>query len=397
MKNEINTNRTNIKKIFYASMLVVGSAIGAGVLALPVVAGRAGLLPSCGVCVITCLMMAMTAWIMGKKYIENEQMQSVQQYYETTLGSYGKHVASFLFIALSALLMVSYIKGMGCSFAEVFSLKGMSVNASVVGVWVLFSGLMFCGSHRTKVVNSVLVIAKAALFAILLIPCFKGFQVKNAQFVDWSAYSTLFPIFLGAFDFQIAMPAICRQAETKKNLFCAIAIGLGTTLLIYVVFLVGTLGVLPTFGDKISIDYAFKNGLPVTVVLGNLFRNSQIFGLIGLGFPMIAMSTSFIGVTEGFTQFISDGLRKKFSRSGILWILLPAILGLILLSGESFVQAMVWAGIIVELLFGLLPCLAWFKDSRQSNSKTGMIASALLFALFALTAYLEVYAILSYG
>ncbi len=388
MKTKVN--------IFHASMLVVGSAIGAGVLALPIVSGKAGLMPSIVVCVVTFLMMATTGWIMGKKYIENERVQSMQQFYAQTLGKQGKWVANAFFCVLCILLMTTYLKGMGASLAEILSLNGALGNACTVVVWGFFAAILLCGTHHTKLMNTLLVLVKTGFFAALLVPCFAKFDVKNAQFVNWGGLPALFPIFVGSFCFHNILPTICRETRNVKHLLYAIAIGLGMTFVIYLIFLIASLGMIPQFGDKISIDYAYQKGLPVTIILGSLLK-SKIFSLIGVGIPIIAMSTAFIGVSEGFTQFIYDGLASKLNRRRILLILLPLSLLIVFLSGETFVKAMVWVGIIAEILFGLLPCLAWFKDSKKRQSKTGMTLSALLFALFAFTACFELYMILSRG
>ncbi len=379
-------------------MLIAGTAIGGGVLALPILSGTVGLIPSLVMCLITCLMTTTTGWIMGKKYIENAKQQSLQQFYEEILGKWGKKITSLLFLLFGTLLLIAYIKGIGNCLSEALSLQNFGQNVTFVLTWLLLTLLLLCEIRLISIFNSVCVILMIGLFAFLTIPCFKKFQYTHVALMNWNLLPTLFPVFVGSFAFQGSIPAICKQCNNdKKVLLWSLLLGTGTTCLIYAIFLICTLGVIPRHGDRISIDYAFKNGFPVTVVLGNILKNTTLFSFIGLGISILAMATSFIGVSEGLVQFIKDGFSNNISkkpsipikRNTILIVTLSIVLCLLFTAKTSFVQAIVWVGVICGILFGLLPCFAWLKDSLRGKSLVNTALSLALFILFALALYFE--------
>ena len=106
--------------------------------------------------------------------------------------------------------------------------------------------------------------------------------------------------------------------------------------------------------------------------LRHIFPNSPIY-LTGQFFSAFALTTSFLGVTLGLLDFLSDGLRiakvgwKKIALCGIVYI--PPIIVVMIIPG-IFLKALGYAGGIgCALLLGLLPVLmVWVGRYRKDYS-----------------------------
>jgi len=129
-------------------LLIAGSCIGAGMLALPVITGIGGFLPSIFMLVVAWLFMTATGLLLLEANLTIGYNLSLISIAEYTLGKGGKVLCWILFVFLFYSLSIAYIAASG----EILQ----SITADLLGievpVWsgsLLFTGIFCLGSlHR---------------------------------------------------------------------------------------------------------------------------------------------------------------------------------------------------------------------------------------------------------
>ena len=179
----------------------------------------------------------------------------------------------------------------------------------------------------------------------------------------------MIPIFLCSFGFHPTIPSLSNYIGRKpRELKFAIICGSITALIIYLLWLVVTMGIVPlagkhsftsigdSVGDFIKTIYIIINNKWVTTTI-NWFAN-------------IAMTTSFLGVTLGLFDFLADGFKRSNTRLGRLQTALltftpPLVFALFF--PEGFILALKYAAFFATILVIILPALMAY--SLRKNSK----------------------------
>jgi tyrosine-specific transport protein len=169
------------------------------------------------------------------------------------------------------------------------------------------------------------------------------------------------------------------------------ALILGTTipLVIYIVWEFLILGIVPFLGHGGLLE-SLHQGESAVNPLGSYIHNPTLL-TVGRAFAFFAMTTSFLGISVAFVDFLLDGLKlprkpsSKFLACGIIFII-PVIITLT--NPNIFISALEYAGGIgVALLLGAMPILmVWAGRYYQGYSLThrqlrgGKITLAVLLA-----------------
>lgn len=360
MNNQIST--------FSITLLVSGTTIGAGVLALPLVAGQAGFVPSVFVAVLAWAAMLFSAYVMVGAYLGFHSNASLGAIYGRILGAKGMLFVEGTYVFLFGALLTAYLSGLSSIITSLELLPLGPVSTGFL-IWCIFAMSMCLELRRMLDGNKWLVFVMLSLFGLLIGFCVPSFDVTRLRYTDGTFLARLLPVFFGSFGFHGSIPAFCKglngdQFKVKKALFW----GTFLALLLYLVFMGTTLACLPLHGAQGSLDAAIKGGAPVIVVLGQRFANERFFHFLGVGLSLLAIATSFLGVTAGVGQFVHDRFPSLSLRSGrLLALLLPAV-GFFCLK-TIFLNAVVWVGVGCGILFGIFPSWFWIKFQRGRWSK----------------------------
>ncbi len=357
------------------TLMVAGTTIGGGILALPLIAGEAGFLPSVCVCLLAWLMMAASGWLMADEYLDANGKNALGVLYQKALGPLGKHLFVLLYFGLFGCLLTAYLSGITGVFA---ASTGLPSRIMVLLVWSVLAVLVFGGIRRLFAGNNFLVLLMLLAFFILLFSCLRHVVLERFQTTNWTFFTRLFPVFLGSFGFHGSIPVFCQQLKGHRpSVFKAIFGGTSIACLLYLLFLSGTLGCLPQKGEIASIEFALKNDLPVTIALGQLFGRQHFFNFLGNLISVLAIVTSFFGVAEGFAQFLHDECSKISVQRGRYLALAFPLLGFFL--GQNvFIRGLIWMGVGCGVLFGIIPSWIWIK--RFWGRWQVWVGFALLFA-----------------
>jgi tyrosine-specific transport protein len=140
---------------------------------------------------------------------------------------------------------------------------------------------------------------------------------------------------------------------------------------VYIIWEFLILGIIPLEGDG-GLLQALKKGESAVNPLGNYIHNPTLL-IIGRAFAFFAMTTSYLGISIAFLDFLLDGL--KLSKKGMHRIFVCGIIFLIpllitLIDPHLFIRALsIAGGIGVALLLGAMPILmVWTGRYYEGHS-----------------------------
>lgn len=345
--------------ILGGALLVAGTSIGGGMLALPVLTSVAGFLPSIVIYLLSWLFMAGT----GLLFLEISQWlkgeANIVSMADSTLGHTGKSFAWFLYLFLFYCLTVAYMVGCGNIFVD--------LSHSYIPDWLgpfvctlLFAPLILISTGLASFLNIWLVAGLAISYFGFV---FLGFRYVNPdllRFQDWSFSLRVLPIAFTSFAYQGIIPTLATYMHhDAPKIRKAILIGSFIPLIAYTIWEWLILGIVPVEGPN-GLHEALHKGQNAVEPLKYFIKNQAVYGL-GQAFAFFALITSFLGVSLGLRDFLADGLKIQKDQKGkillALLVLLPPLF-IATIYPHIFLIALDYAGGFgCALLLGLLPIL----------------------------------------
>ncbi|MBX9587557.1 MAG: tyrosine transporter [Gammaproteobacteria bacterium] len=385
-----------INKTTGGTLIIAGTCIGAGMLALPVAMASGGFIGSCGALIIFWLAMALTGLYVLEVNLYLPSESNFISMAKLTLGKPGEIVAWSTYLLLLYSLMAAYLSGGGDLVESAYS----SVVHSDLQSWIkplpwmaVASVAIYFGTRAVDRLNRLLfagLIATYFLMVFFTIP-----HINMSYLLPGKPLSLLyaFPILSTAFGYHVVIPSMrLYLSGAVNNLVKIILLGSFITLVVYIFWDLVVFGTIPTNGPM-SLEVIQHSGQPATKIastLAALSHNTSLVMIIEF-FIFFAISTSFIGISLALFDFLTDGLKIPRTALGkflstILTFVPPLTYALFFTKG--FILALSYAGVFVAILHGLLPAaMAWSGRNKRlpelylaPGGKLGM-AIIMLFSL----------------
>ncbi len=364
-----------------ATFLVAGTAIGAGMLALPITCGNTGLTPSLILlCGIWCIMLYSAFLVLEVNLTLEPGHNSFSSMAYKTLGRPAQIIAWICMLLLLYSLTAAYISGN----ASILQLLFQTLWQIHIPYWInalafllIFGTIVTWSTRCVDIINRIFFSIKGIALIItlgLLLPETEWSQLSHNHITTNSLF--IAPIFITAFAFHTVIPSLTTYIGKRVNtlriiLFC----GGSLPLVIYIIWLISTLGIIPQTGPH-SFSHIHLHNDSVSEFISNLITlTSNPWVHIGIhSFANIAMVTSFLGVTLGLFDFLADGFKRPNHLKGriqtsLLTFIPPLIFAL--LYPQGFILALECAAIFVAILEMILPaCMAYKtrQHDREGNN-----------------------------
>jgi len=374
-------------------LLVAGSCIGAGMLALPILTGLAGFIPSLSMMLLAWAFMTFTGlllvegtgWFLGEIHLLSMTQES--------LGSIGRTTAWLAYVFLFYSLLVAYVAASGSIFsaiiATLFNLHLPGWAASLFFTFI-FGWIIYLGTRPVDLLNRLLMVG--LIIAYLGMIGLGIFRIQPELLLQWSPEHlfTSIPVLVISFGFQNLIPSLAGYMKGDlKRVRLTIIGGSLITLVVYLIWSLLVLGVVPYS----SILESYQKGEEATIALRTALGSSAI-GAFAQGFAFFAIVTSFLAQGLTLTHFLTDGFKLVSTRHTTRWMILLALVPPLILAlsyPQIFFKALNFAGgICAMVLFGILPTLMvwigrYYKNLISSYRVRGgkiAIALAFCFSLF---------------
>lgn len=366
-------------------LLVSGTSIGAGMLALPVISSFAGFFPSFLLLFLSWLFLFTTSLLLLDVNLAFPGEVNLITMAGRTLGLFGKAVTWIAYLLLLYSLTAAYIAGCAPLFLKFFHyLTGYSAPSWVgpFPLLILFGLFVYLGTQAVDWVNRLLMFG--LIFTYILLVAFLPPHIESTllQHMDMKAMWIAVPVLITSYGFHIIIPTLTTYLNhDKKKLRLILFIGSLIPFIVYSLWEFLILGVVPLEGEQ-SLTSAYLNGETGAASLSYILQNSWISTLVS-AFSFFAIITSFLGVSLSLSDFLTDGLHmKRYSLGREFACLLTFVPPLIfvLTYQRGFILALQFAGIFVAILLCILPALmAWKLPAyRRFRTRALLIAVILL-------------------
>jgi tyrosine-specific transport protein len=349
-----------------AVLLISGTTIGAGMLALPTITGFGGFFPAAFQLFFVWLFMLATAFLYLEANIAYKDETNLVSMADRTLGKWGKLVAWIAYLMLMYSLNAAYISGSASFFSSFYYAifkTNMPSWASPLPLIIFFFIFIYLGSKSADYLNRLLMLGLVVTYLILVFFIPNDINFNMLSHFDLKASFVAVPIIVTSFGYHIIIPTLTTYLEhDKKRLQLAIIVGSIIPLIIYVVWEFITLGVIPLTGvDSLSSSYIKGEGGsgPLVATLINVLNKPWIAKAATM-LTFFTIITSFMGVSLSLTDFLRDGLKIKKTHSGrfiaCLLTFLPPLLFVYAVPG-GFMLALQYAAIFVVIILCVMPAL----------------------------------------
>ena len=352
-------------------LIVAGTTIGAGMLALPIASAGIGFSASLILILFTWFLMTYTALLMLELHQYANPDATLNTLAKTLLGKRGQYVANFAMVFLFYALCAAYIAGGGSQLQSKINAAFDTNVAPQVGsilIAILVATIVTMGTSTVDKLNRVLFTVKVLVLASLffvLTPYVQGQHLLEMPLEQGLLISAI-PVIFTSFGFHGSIPSIVKYVGVDiRSLKKVMIFGASVPLIIYVFWQLISQGVM---SQSQLLQAEGLQGFIGNVT--QLVQSPQVSTSITI-FADLALATSFLGVSLGLFDFFADTFRQGDNKSARLktaFITFLPPLGFALFYPQGFISALGYAAIALVILAIFLPvAMVWVQRAQQQE------------------------------
>lgn len=356
-------------KLFGGILLVIGTTIGAGMLALPVATAELGFMGSMVLLITGWAIMTACAFLFLEVNLWLPPNSNLISMAGVTLGKPGQAVTWVVYLTLLYSILAAYVSGGGDLFHYQLANLGVHVPLSIAAVLftVLFGSVVCYGIKAVDYANRGLMFGKmlSLVLLIALILPFVAPQLLWTGSIKHIAAPTSITVTVVSFACMMIIPSLRTYFnDDVKSLRKAIFFGMLIPLICYIAWDMVILGVIPFLGHpglKEMLHSASSNS-DIIAALNVLLQQNSVNFIVKF-FTSICMATSFLSVSLSLSDFLADGFGVQKKGFGLVLVTAVTFLPPVIMEvfyPDAFIRCLQYAGISCFILFLMLPALmAW--------------------------------------
>ncbi len=359
-------------KLLGSTLIIAGTTIGAGMLALPLASAGIGFSTSLIIMFGLWSLMSFTALLMVEIHQYADKDATLHTLAKQILGEKGKWIATFAMLFLFYALCAAYIAGGGAQFTQrIASFTGAEIDGHIGTLifTLIVAAVVTIGTSTVDKVNRLLFAGK--IVAMVIVLTFLAPNVTQSYLLSMPVGQGLIvasiPVIFTSFGFHGSIPAIVNYLDGHTpSLRKAIVIGSAIPLIIYIFWQLVTLGVV---SQSELVGNAELSALINT--LSQTVHKSNLGNMIGI-FADLALLTSFLGVSLGLFEFMGDSIPKKnggMNRIAASLVTFTPPLIFALFYPQGFIMALGYAAIALAVLAIFLPIVMVVRVRKQATEE----------------------------
>lgn len=365
-----------MNKTVGSTLLVAGTMIGAGMLAMPLTSAGIGFCFTLVLLLGLWALLTFTALLFVELYQTAESDAGIGTLAEQYFGKVGRVISTAILIIFLYALIAAYVSGGGSLLMGLLPTIGDADTTNKIAVLlftVIFGSFIVIGTHSVDKINRLLFFVMLAAFLFVLGVMLPEIKFDNlmAMPIDNALIISASPVFFTAFGFHGSIPSLNKYLNGNvKALRVSILVGSAITLCAYILWQLSTHGLL-TQNEFLQIlkEDATLNGL-VKATLA--ITGSNVIASAVKLFSTLALVTSFLGVALGLLECIEDLLKRSFNFTtgrislGLMTFIPPVAFALFY--PEGFILALGYAGQMFAFYAVVLPVsLIWKARKVHPN------------------------------
>ena len=389
-------------RLLGSTLIVAGTTLGAGMLALPLITAQVGWGLSIVLMLVIWAVSAAGGLLLAEVSAAYPNESNLHGMAGAILGKPGQWVSGAASMFLYYALCAAYISGTSAQLqigAE--ALFGYDLHAGLAAIIaaVVTAVLVSSGTERVDGINRVLfplMLLALAVVLVVVIPFVNPVNLESepANLTLGVVFATL-PVLYTSFGFHVVVPTISNYLNVNQRAVrTAVLVGSFMPVIVYLLWQIGVNGVMG------SQQLQHVIGDPVTFMVTALVNKAHVQWISTAisAFAALALITSFLGVALGLFDYLKDACaeREIKGRLPVMLVTFVPPLTIALISPDSFVAALGFAALALVFLAAFLPAaMVWKirKQNRISFTMVGLVVGGLLIAgaqIAVATGFLEV-------
>ncbi|KTC88255.1 tryptophan/tyrosine permease [Legionella drozanskii LLAP-1] len=380
-------------------LLIVGTSIGGGMLALPVSTAEVGFTNSIFFLIFCWLVMTVGALLILEVNLRLPAGSNMVSMASKTLGLPGQVIAWITYLLLLYTLLAAYIAGGSDVLNSLLQKAHISFPTWLTSFLftIIFSLVVYGGIRSVDYVNRGLMFGKLGVYLLLVVIISPHIDLNSLSGGSVKAVTGSLMVLITSFGFASIVPSLREYFQDDvHSLRKVILLGSLIPLSCYILWDAVIMGVVQREGSGglISLmtnEHAISG---LTNSLSTAVNSDLITGFFNF-FTSICMVTAFLGVSIGLFDFLADGLTlKKTGLQGKSTLALTFVppLAVVLFNPGIYLHAFKYAGVCCVILLLLLPALMTWRARRVDpeggiwivpggNLSLGLVALTALFLL----------------
>ncbi len=366
-------------KILIAIATLVGTIVGAGILAIPYVVAQSGFLFGFIITVVLGLSFLLLNLMTGEIVLRTKQQHQLTGYAEKYLGVWGKRAMMFSMVFSIYGALTAYLIGEGETLKAIFRVGnplGYSLIFFIIAFFIIYKGMKAAGPAELGMIGILFII-------VILIGIFSYERISPANLtaINFAKFFALYGVILFALMGSPAVPEMQEVLEQQKQkMKKAIIIGSVTPIILYILFAFIVLGVV----GLENFELLEPNQRIATVALS--MYTSPILGIFANIIAVLSMFTSFL--TLGIALIEMYEYDYSFSKSTALLLTFSIPLIITLLKLSTFIAVIAITGAVAGGLQGIILLFTFWKARIHGDRtpeyflKPHRIVGAILILLF---------------
>lgn len=382
-----------IRRFTGGVLLVTGTCIGAGMLALPMTLAQSGFWLSNVLLLITWMATCLSGLFVLEANLALPEGANYISMARATLGKPGEVAAWLTYLMLLYSLMAAYLSAGGDIVDSAISgITHLQLSNWVGPIpWVLAIGaVIYTGARFVDGLNRVLIIGLILTYLMLVVMSVPHTQGKYLAHHEFGHFLPSLPILVTAFGYHVIIPSLRRYLRgDAARLNKMIIIGSILPLIVYILWNMVVFGTVSVDGPHglVAIANAAHPTVALTQAMSTLIGSPALV-TIAESFIFFAIASSFLGIAFSLFDFLTDGFLAHDNKLGRAAILLATFIPPLLYAlyyPRGFILALSYAGIFVAILHGILPVMMVYFGRKKEpyRTYTAPTGNAGLFFIFA--------------
>jgi tyrosine-specific transport protein len=359
-------------KLIGGILLIVGTSIGGGMLALPVSTAEVGFGNSLFFLIFCWLVMTSGALLVLEVNLRLPPGSNMISMAKSTLGLPGQIIAWITYLFLLYTLLAAYISGGSDVFNALLQKAHISMPTWLTAIIFtsIFSFIVYKGIRSVDYVNRGLMFGKLGVYVLLVAIISPHISPSSLIGGSTRALTGMLMVLVTSFGFASIVPSLRDYFEDDiRTLRRVILLGSLIPLFCYIVWDAVIMGVIAREGEHglIALMTSEHATSGLTEALNQSIQSPWISGFFGF-FTSICMITAFLGVSLGLFDFLADGLKlKKSGRQGKSTLALTFLppLAVVLFNPGIYLHALSYAGVCCVILLLILPAIMTWRGRKS--------------------------------
>lgn len=362
-------------KFLGSVLMILGTSLGAGMLALPVISSQQPISVTLVMLVFVWFMMTAGAFALLQVNMWFPSGANLVSMAKQTLGQLGHYVVSLVYLTLLYCLICSYLSGAGDVLSGLFLSVGLPMPLWLADclALLLLGSIVVIGIGSVDAANRLLMFVKIVAYSLVVVALLPQVHAQHFVGMPFALHGAVLPVMVTAFGFAIIVPSIRHYMQTSVGqLKKVLLLGSVIPFLIYLLWIVVVQGALSP-QELLNVMHSQAANAALTQRIAQQLQGGWVSQVLNF-FVSICVMTSFLGVSVCLIDFLADGLGyRKRGKQGVMVFSLaylpPLIVVLfsLMIGRNVFYDALRYAGLCCVLLLVLIPLVMLYIGRYHQN------------------------------